>query len=151
MPADAGLAPVAVSFFILEIPGAPAPSQFLNVSGLSTSVELVEGKQADAKGQIQRNRGIGQTKYGAITCSHGVTKDKFLFDWVDMVAVAGKPADAIKDCTLTLYDAANESVGVWALTGVLPTGISVGTIALGAAEQLTLSLTLDCLAIKRQQ
>ena len=121
--------------FRVEIDGITVAS-FSEVSGLSSETEVIEYRNGDT-GEVQLLP--GQTHFGPVTLSRGVTNNMELWNWRQDI-VDGK-LDR-KNLSIILLDTKHTEVARWNLMNAWPSKISLGDLNAGSNEVLLESLVL---------
>ncbi len=101
--------------FRVEIQGIP-PSSFSEVSGLDASIDVVDYRAGDAKGNTDRKL-PGLNKFTNITLKRGITQDGSLWNWFKS-GLTGNVTRA--DLTITLLDQAEYPVILWKVHNAWP-------------------------------
>ena len=135
--------------FKIEAEGQ-ASGYFSEVSGISSETEVTEMKLVSGGYKEVVRKIPGRLKWGDITLKRGITANMDFWDWRQKV-VDGKVDSARTNCTITMYDQANDAVAIWNLEQAWPsklTGPSLNTdsSAVGIEE-----LTLVCEGFNREK
>lgn len=101
--------------FLVEIEGIAATS-FSEVSGLDTSIEVVDYRSGDAKLYTEQKL-PGLRKYSNIVLKRGFTRDTSLWNWYSAI-VAGNLVRV--SVSIRLLDQANNPVVAWNVRNAWP-------------------------------
>jgi phage tail-like protein len=121
--------PFTTGNFVVEIQGITATS-FSEVSGLETSIDVVEYRAGDAKLNTEQKL-PGLYKTSDVTLKRGLTQDTSLWNWINS-AMAGnvfRTSVAIK-----LLDQADNVVLVWKLRNAWPRKWSGPVLSAGLSD-----------------
>ena len=128
-------------FFVLERDGRPLGA--FSDCAISTAVEPMETMAGEEPGAPQARR-IPPT----VVLARSHSDDLQVFDWYQSV-LDGGPADARRDCTLTVHDATGVPVGRYRLDMAWPFRVEVGLRERNGEETLTETVTLTCESVRR--
>ncbi|MFC1944170.1 phage tail protein [Chloroflexota bacterium] len=135
------------STFGLEIEG-DSKGVFKKCSGISTKNEIVtEQKTKDGKTIIMKQP--GNLSVGDITLERGYTDNMDLFHWRQKI-VDGKVAGERKNCTIVLYNHADERVGEFFLEECWPAELSGPELDAGSNDIAIEKVVLACERIERK-
>lgn len=136
------------SQFGLEIDG-DTKGVFKKCTGISTKNEIItEQKAKNGKTIVQKQPGL--LSVGDITLERGYTENMDLFDWRQLI-VDGKIADNRKNCTIVLYNHADERVGEFFLEECWPSELKGPDMDASSNDIAIESVTLAVERIERKQ
>jgi phage tail-like protein len=107
--------PFTCGNFRVEIQGITSAS-FSEVSGLEASIEVVDYRPGDAKGNTEQKL-PGLNKFPNVTLKRGLTRDLSLWNWIHN-AMSGNVIRA--SVVITLLDQADNPVLLWRLRNAWP-------------------------------
>lgn len=117
---------------------------FMECSGLSSEVEVVEHKASGDKGDVVTHKVPGRTTWSNITLKRGVTQTKEFWKWYKDV-LDGK-TDIRRNGTIALNDSdsgSNSPIVTWKITDAWPCKMSAPNLHAGdnsvAVEELVLT------------
>jgi phage tail-like protein len=132
--------------FELSIDGHSV-AQFSELSGISSSVGVVDFIQSDAKENILKKL-PGKNEPGTVIVKRGMNKNIEMAAWHELV-VLGDVAAARKSCSLTMFNTKGEPVARYHLTDAWPAKIEIGALKAGASEVLIETVTIVCEHLQR--
>lgn len=132
--------PVTAYTFGLEVEGNLV-GFFTTVSGIGSETEIVERKVVDDNGVEITHFVPGRLRWTSITLSRGLTTNLDIWEWRQRV-VEGRIEDARADCSIVLYDEANQEIARWNLEYAWPSAISAPAAEDESTEYLVESITL---------
>jgi phage tail-like protein len=103
--------PLVGYHFFVEIDGI-TQAQFKECSGLDSSSEVVEYKEAGKNGVVVIRKQPGALKWSDIVLKRGITDVLELWDWRKQIE-QGKIKQARKNGSIVLYDQANSEIARW--------------------------------------
>lgn len=104
-------APLTSSSFHVELDGLDIGS-FKECSGVDSETEIIEYKEVGQNGVMVIRKLPGAMKWSNITLKKSIDNQKTLWDWRKQIE-DGKIADARKNGSIVLYDAAGTEVARW--------------------------------------
>ena len=143
--ADEANTPLVAYAFGLEMEGVQV-AEFKSISGLETTVEVTELRQAGADGKIVVNKIPGQVKYGDVTFSRGFTKDSSLYDWYKEI-VDGTITTKLG--SVVIYDLAGTETARWNLEACWPSVLKINGLEAGQSEVMIEEMTFVTNRIER--
>jgi len=120
---------------------------FSELSGISSSIDVVDYMQSDGKENILKKL-PGKRTPPTVTLKRGMTKNIEMAAWHELV-VMGDVAAARKSCSLLMYNTKHEPVAQYHLTEAWPSKIEIGALKAGASEVLMETVTIVCEFIQR--
>jgi phage tail-like protein len=126
--------------FKMTIDGIEVP-RLMEVSGLSSEVDVIEIKQNEKDGKFSITKVMGRRKVGEVVITRGLTQDKAITDWLAKV-MEGKISDSRKNAAITITDYANAPVKEYSLTNCWVKKVEVGTLKAGGTDVLQEKFTL---------
>ncbi len=111
MPTGDRKDPLVSYHFHIEIDGI-SQAQFKECSGLESSSEIIEYKEANKDGQTIVRKIPGVLKWADIVLKRGITDVLELWEWRKLVE-QGKVNEARKNGSIVLYDQANTEIARW--------------------------------------
>lgn len=121
---------LAAYAFEFEVEGVSI-AQFSQVSGISTSVGVIEYRSAGKGGKVTTRKLPGQESNSDVTLSRGKTDSRALWDWVKQVK-DGDIAGARRNASLVLFDYAHGEVARYNLRACWPSSIKIGELSAGS-------------------
>jgi len=121
--------PFTTGNFVVEIQGITATS-FSEVSGLETSIDVVEYRAGDAKVNTEQKL-PGLYKTSDVTLKRGLTQDTSLWNWINS-AMAGNMFRT--SVVIKLLDQADNVVLVWKLRNAWPRKWSGPVLSAGSSD-----------------
>lgn len=125
--------------FGLEIEGRLV-AYFTSVSGMGSESEVVEHKIVSETGQIIQLI-PGQVSWTPITLSRGLTSNLDVWEWRQAV-VDGRMEEVHTNCSIVVYDAANQEVARWNLKNAWPSAVSAPAAEDESTEYMVESITI---------
>lgn len=122
MPTGGRTDPLVGYHFHVEIDGI-SQAQFKECSGLESSSEVIEYKEANKSGVTVVRKQPGALKYSDIVLKRGVTDVMELWDWRKQVE-QGKVNDARKNGSIVLYNQSDSEVARWNFVDGWPSKLS---------------------------
>ena len=102
--------PFTAGNFRVEIQGITATS-FIEVQGLTTSIDVVEYRAGDAKTNSEQKL-PGLSKFSNVTLKRGLTRDLSLWNWINAALSGNVNRTSV---VITLLDQADNPVLRWGL------------------------------------
>jgi phage tail-like protein len=121
--------PFTTGNFLVEIQGITATS-FSEVSGLETSIDVVEYRAGDARLNTEQKL-PGLYKASDVTLKRGLTQDTSLWNWINS-AMAGNVFRT--PVAIILLDQADNPVLIWKLRNAWPCKWSGPVLCAGSSE-----------------
>jgi phage tail-like protein len=143
LPTDA----LASYLFAIEIDSIEI-SQFAEVSGLASEVDVVELKENTPDGKLVIHKAPGAMKPPTITLKRAKNSSKALWDWHQAV-LDGKLSESRKNGSVILKSYDGSEVARYNFTNAWISKISTGTLKAGANEVLMEEASLVCEAFER--
>lgn len=122
MPTGGRTDPLVSYHFHVEIDGI-SQAQFRECSGLDSSSEVIEYKEANKDGVTVVRKIPGVLRWSDIVLRRGITDVMELWEWRKQVE-QGKVADARKSGSIVLYNQDNQEVARWNFTDGWPSKIT---------------------------
>jgi phage tail-like protein len=137
---------LTAALFELSIDGH-SMAQFSSLSGISSSIDVVDFIQSDGKENILKKL-PGRRTPPTVVLERGMTRNIEMAAWHELV-VLGDVAAARKSCSLTMFNTKREPVARYHLTEAWPSKIEIGALKAGASEVLIEKVTIVCEFIQR--
>jgi phage tail-like protein len=115
--------------FIVEIEGVSVAG-FLEVSGLESSIEVIEYREGTEK-SFNNRKLPGLVKYANVVLKSGVTKDKSIYDWHKECVAGVVKRRAVR---IVLLDRTSNPIRAWRLREVWPAKYAGPTLNATANE-----------------
>lgn len=126
--------------FGLEVEGRFV-GHFASASGMGSESEVVEHKITNETGELITQLTPGRLSWMPITLSRGLTSNLDVWEWRQAV-VDGRVDEARTNCSIVVYDAANQEVARWNLENAWPSAVSVPAAEDESTEYIVESITL---------
>jgi len=139
---------LTAAMFELAIDGH-SMAQFSSLTGISSSIDVVDYIQSDGKENILKKL-PGKRTPPTVVLERGMTKNIEMAAWHELV-VLGDVAAARKSCSLRMFNTKNDPVACYHLRDAWPAKIEIGALKAGASEVLMEKVTIVCEHIQRVQ
>jgi phage tail-like protein len=116
--------------FEFEVEGVSI-AQFSQVSGISSSVGVIEYRSAGKGGTVTTRKLPGQQSNSDVTLSRGKTDSSALWDWYKQVG-DGDIAGARRNASLVLFDYEHGEVARYNLRDCWPSSVRIGELSAGS-------------------
>jgi len=137
---------LTAAMFELAIDGH-SMAQFSSLSGISSSIDVVDFIQSDGKENILKKL-PGKRTPPTVQLERGMTKNIEMAAWHELV-ILGDVAAARKTCSLTMFNTKGDPVARYHLTDAWPAKVEIGALKAGASEVLMETVTMTCEFIQR--
>ncbi len=114
--------PLVGYHFYVEIDGI-TQAQFKECSGLDSTSEIIEYKEAGKNGVVTIRKQPGNLKWSDIILKRGITDVLELWDWRKLIE-QGKVSEARKNGSIVLYNQTNQEIARWNFVEGWPSKIS---------------------------
>src|SRR5919202_852088 len=104
--------PLTGYHFYVDIQGSGVVGSFRECGGLTTESQVIELKQADAKGETQIIKVPGTLKFSDISLKRGITSDDKIWKWRKKVE-DGQIDQARCNGSIVLFNQNNGEVARW--------------------------------------
>ena len=122
MPTGSRTDPLVSYHFHVEIDGI-SQAQFKECSGLESTSEIIEYKEANKDGVTVVRKQPGALKYSDIVLKRGITDIMELWDWRKKVE-QGKIDEARKNGSIVMYSQGDQEIARWNFVEGWPSKIS---------------------------
>lgn len=122
-------------------------AQFSELSGISSSIDVVDFIESNAKG-VQLKKLPGKRNPPQVILKRGMTKNIELAAWHELV-ILGDVAAARRSCSLNMFNTKGDPVARYHMTDAWPAKIEIGALKAGASEVLLETVTMVCEFIQR--
>jgi phage tail-like protein len=124
----------------IEIDSVPI-AQFKELSGISSSVQVIEHRENKPGGVQVLKKLPGQMTSGDITLRKGKTSDRTLWDWHKLIQT-GDVQGARKNGSIVLYDYARGEVARYNFVNGWPSQVSIGSLSASGSDVLLEECTI---------
>ena len=144
--APPGGEPLTAARFELTIDGHSL-AVFSELVGISSAVDI-EDVRLDTKRKHKALKKLpGKRRPPTVTLKRGMTRNIEIAAWHELVMLGD--VAALKNVTLTMYDATGDPVVRYHLTNAWPSKLEIGALKAGASSALTETVTLVAQFIQR--
>jgi len=140
MPTGGRTDPLVSFHFYVEIDGI-TQAQFKECSGLDSTSEVVEYKEANKDGVTVVRKVPGALTWSDIVLKRGITDIMELWDWRKQIE-EGKVDEARKNGSIVLYNQSNQEMARWNFVDGWPTKITGPQISADSNEIAIEELTI---------
>src|SRR6266516_4115108 len=125
--------------FSLDLGGAESDMMFISASSVSGTLDLPSLKTIDGQHSPVNSIGGGKAKvnWSDLTLQRGVDDKHSLYEWFQSIRDNGVTADTKKDIKIVAYDAQDQPLFTWNLTGAVITTYSTAGVDAQTSAILT--------------